>query len=269
MPRSLEFSNLSQNICVLSLTGMILAPALLWAWVFYHSQRYKHTHLSLLLVLFIGGFVSGMVALVLNHLVEKYTVFWPGAQQPVEEILGLVLPVYSVGFWWMVGVNEEFAKLVLLLLVVYPSKHLEELFDGILYVAVIALGFATVENWFYLEQYGISVIVPRSVITLPAHAFMSVPMGLFVAKSRIILEQKRNERNAYFIPMLWILVGWLYSTVLHGTFDLLLSLNFVYVSYALVILMGLQCAWFGRRALNNSKLSPLQVRQEVIGQDLH
>ena len=50
----------------------------------------------------------------------------------------------------MVGVNEELAKLVILLLLVYPSRHLEEAFDGILNVAFNALAFATIETWFYL-----------------------------------------------------------------------------------------------------------------------
>ena len=254
---------------MLSLTGLILSPALIWAWVFYHSQRYKNSHFPLLLFLFVGGFLSGFLALILNHSVEKYTVFWPGAQLPVVEILGLIVPVYSAGFWWLVGVNEEFAKLLVLLVVIYPSNHLEEAFDGIMYMAVISLGFATVENWFYFQQYGISVVVSRSVITLPAHAFMSVPMGFFVAKSRIILQQKRDESNTSFIPILFILLGWQYSTVLHGSYDLLLSLNFEFASYALVVLMGLQCIWFGMRTLNQSKLSPFKEPEEVIGQDLH
>ena len=42
-----------------STDGLILAPAMLWGWVFYHSHRYKQTRLLLLLLLFAGGFLSG------------------------------------------------------------------------------------------------------------------------------------------------------------------------------------------------------------------
>ena len=56
-----------------STAGLILAPAMLWGWVFYHSHRYKQTRLLLLLLLFAGGFLSGLLALVLNHSIEKYT----------------------------------------------------------------------------------------------------------------------------------------------------------------------------------------------------
>ena len=45
-----------------STAGLILAPAMLWGWVFYHSHRYKQTRLLLLLVLFAGGFLSGLLA---------------------------------------------------------------------------------------------------------------------------------------------------------------------------------------------------------------
>ena len=65
-----------------STAGLILAPAMLWGWVFYHSHRYKQTRLLLLLLLFAGGFLSGLLALVLNHSIEKYTAFWPGARFP-------------------------------------------------------------------------------------------------------------------------------------------------------------------------------------------
>ena len=241
---------------MLSTAGLILAPALLWVWVFYHSHRYKQTRLMLLLLLFAGGFISGLMALVLNHSTEKYTAFWPGARFPVTEILGQSIPLFSAGFWMMVGVNEELAKLLILLLVVYPSRHLEEPFDGILYAAVIALGFATIENWFYLEQYGVPVIVSRSIVTLPAHAFMSVPMGFLVAKSKIHLQKHQNDPQAYYIPMLWILSGWFYSTLLHGSYDLMLSLNREYLAYGLVLLMALQTGWLGKGALKRSKLLP-------------
>ena len=247
---------------MISLAGLILSPALLWGWIFYHSHRYKQSHLPLLALLFLGGFGAGMLALVLNHSVEKYTVFWPGAQQPIEEILGLAIAVHSAGFWLMVGVNEECAKLAVLLLAVYPSRHLEEPFDGILYAAVIALGFATVENAVYLEQYGTTVVISRSLITLPAHAFMSVPLGYFTAKSKLSLMGRGKTPNAYHVPMLLILAGWCYSAMLHGFYDLFLALNLDHFSYALVVLMMLQGIWFGKKSLKQSKLAPFQAGKD-------
>ena len=80
-----------------STAGLILAPAMLWGWVFYHSHRYKQTRLLLLLLLFAGGFLSGLLALVLNHSIEKYPAFWPGARFPYSEIMGQTVHYYSAG----------------------------------------------------------------------------------------------------------------------------------------------------------------------------
>ena len=48
------------------------------------------------------------------------------------------------------------------------------------------------------------------------------------------------------------------SALLHGGYDLLLSLNLEYYAYGLVLMMGLQTALLGREALKRSKLIPKQ-----------
>ena len=104
--------------------GIVLVPGILWGWVFYHAQRYKKVYLPLLLVLFVGGMSCGLLALILNHAVEKYTLFWPDASFPQIELFGKSIPLLGSGFWFLVGFNEEFSKLLVLLAVVYPSRHL-------------------------------------------------------------------------------------------------------------------------------------------------
>ena len=162
---------------MLSTAGLLIAPGLMWGWLFYRLHRYQRASLRRLAALFVGGMCCGLIALLLNHSVEKYTLFWPGAE---ETFLWMDRdwPLYKAGFWMLVGFNEETAKLLVLLLLSFPTRHLREPFDGILHGAVVALGFATLENGFYLQQYGVGVVATRAVVTLPAHAFMSVPLGL-------------------------------------------------------------------------------------------
>ena len=210
---------------MLPIVGIVLVPGILWCWVFYHAQRYKKVYLPLLLVLFVGGMACGLLALVLNHAVEKYTLFWPDAAIPQIELFGKSIPLLGSGFWFLVGFNEEFSKLLVLLAVVYPSRHLEEPFDGILYAAIVSVGFATMENFYYLDQFGVAVVTTRTVITIPAHAFMSVPMGYFVAKSRLQLDKSKVRSNRYYLPMITVLQGWLISAFLHGFYDFLLSMK--------------------------------------------
>ncbi len=239
---------------MLPLIGLVLIPGILWGWSFYHAQRYKKIYLPLLFKLFIGGMACGFIALVLNHSIEKYTVFWSDSEFPQLIFLGQKISLYASGFWFMVGVNEEFAKLLVILAVVYPSKHLKETFDGILYMAIIALGFATIENVFYLNQYGLAVVITRTLITLPAHAFMSVPMGYFVAKSRIHLDNDPTSTSRYHQPMILILKGWMISVLLHAGYDFLLSQQLNRAAYTLIFLMGTLTLWLVRLSLHENRL---------------
>ena len=177
------------------------------------------------------------MALVLNHAVEKYTLFWPDSLWPQIIVFGKSIPLLSSGFWFFVGLNEEFAKLIVLLAVVYPSRHLKEVFDGILYVAVVSVGFATLENFYYLDQYGVAVVAARTIITIPAHAFMSVPMGYYVAKSRMLLEVSDETKFSFYLPMLTIIQGWFISAFLHGLYDFFHSLKMERSAYLQIMVM--------------------------------
>ena len=242
---------------MLPIIGIVFVPGILWGWVFYHAQRYKKVYLSLLLILFIGGMGSGLLALVLNHVVEKYTLFWPDALWPQIIVFGKSIPLLSSGFWFFVGFNEEFAKLIVLLAVVYPSRHLKEVFDGILYVAVVSVGFATLENFYYLDQYGVAVVTVRTVITIPAHAFMSVPMVYYVAKSRMLLELSDETKFSFYLPMLTIIQGWFISAFLHGLYDFFHSLKMERTAYLQIMVMGGISIWLCRVALRASRRQSL------------
>jgi RsiW-degrading membrane proteinase PrsW (M82 family) len=235
---------------------MAFAPAILWGWAYYHSNRYKRSNLKALALLYGGGMSCGLIALLLNHMVEKYTIFWPGAPEVWWAGVEASLPLASSGFWLMVGVNEEFAKMLVLLLGVYTFREPREPFDGLLFAAVIALGFATIENLFYLNQYGPGVLVTRSVVTVPAHAFMSAPMGYIVVRSRMIWEAEARSPQAAHRAMLVLLGGWLVSASLHGAYDLWLSLGYEWGGYLQIVLMGLLSVWLGRRALKESPFRP-------------
>ena len=238
---------------MLPVLGIVLVPGILWGWFFYNLHRYKKVHMPLLLILFLAGMGSGFFALVLNHIIEKYTLFWPGAIGTNFDILGKNIPIFSSVFWFFVGINEEFAKFIVLMVFVFPSRHLGEKFDGILFSVIIALGFAVMENFYYLDHYGITVVIMRTIITVPAHAFMSVPMGYFVAKSRLEINSKRESKFGLIITCMFLLFGWAFSSFLHGLYDFLLSLNMEKIAYLFIFLMGLISFYFCKIALKESK----------------
>jgi len=238
---------------MLPIVGIILVPGILWGWLFFNFQRYKRFHMSLLLILFLAGMGSGFIALILNHAIEKYTLFWPEAMDKNFIFLGKQIPILSSAFWFLVGMNEEFAKFLILLCFVFPNRHLENPFDGILSAVVVSVGFATMENFYYLDQYGIAVVVIRTFITVPAHAFMSVPMGYFVARSRLKLDLTKKTSIRNFSPTILLFQGWFFSSFLHGLYDFFLSMKMESEAYLQIVLMGGFSFLLSMRAIRSSK----------------
>ena len=60
--------------------AIAMSPAIAMVWFFYARNAYRPESKYLIAVLFVLGGASTMAALGLNHLVEKYTLLWPGAQ---------------------------------------------------------------------------------------------------------------------------------------------------------------------------------------------
>ncbi|NIP74382.1 MAG: PrsW family intramembrane metalloprotease, partial [Gammaproteobacteria bacterium] len=142
-------------------------------------------------------------------------------------------------FWVLgIGLNEEFAKMLMLLLVLYPRRDFSAPYQGLLGGATVALGFAAVENLFYLERYGTVTLLTRSVLTVPAHAFFTAPLGAAMAFS------KRAEGLAG--KYLWLVGGLAYAVLAHGVYDIWLSFNSPWLSrmvYVHVVVLGLLVLW--------------------------
>ena len=231
----------------LPITAMVVAPGLAWIWALLHWNRNQRPQFRLLLRLFLGGNLCGLLALLLNHLVEKYTRFWPGAPADFG-ILGWDWSLSRSGFWLLIGANEEFAKLVVLLLLSYVFGRLRNPAEGMVQAGAVALGFATIENAFYLDQYGPAVLITRTIITLPAHAFMSMPMGYLLGKSALRLYREDGAVPDQYREMWSVLGAWLVAFLLHGTYDLWLSLNHEVLAYAQIGGMALLSLWLLRRS---------------------
>lgn len=67
---------------MLSIAGLLIAPGLMWGWLFYRLHRYQRASLRRLAALFVGGMCCGLIALLLNHSVEKYTLFGLEPRKP-------------------------------------------------------------------------------------------------------------------------------------------------------------------------------------------
>ena len=209
------------------LIAIAMAPALALVWVLYARSQYRPEDKRLVAWLFVLGGAATMAALVLNHSLEKYTDLYPESPLMLNRFL----------FWVVgIGLNEEFAKMAVLLAVLYPRKDFVTGYQGLLGAATVALGFAAVENLIYLERYGTATLLLRSALTVPAHAGFSIPMGVLAARAK----RAQSPQETYK----WLAAGLMISIGLHGTYDWWLSMNhpvwsnLAYVQLVLTIWLG-------------------------------
>ena len=94
----------------------------------------------------------------------------------------------------------------------YPGFNYR--FDGIVYGASSAVGFAVYENINYVARYGLETAVVRAFTAIPLHVFCGVFMGVFYSYSKkaSILGKKGASAG-------YTLLALLVPMLIHGTYD--------------------------------------------------
>jgi len=117
------------------------------------------------------------------------------------------------------GFPEELAKLLFLWLFLRRNLFFDEWVDGIVYAASLGLGFAALENIFYLfdnlDEW-LTVGILRAFMSIPAHFFFGVTMGYFFSRACFgdYAKHRWNSALALLCPV-----------VLHTLYDFPLMLS--------------------------------------------
>ena len=147
---------------------------------------------------------------------------------------------------------EEVLKFTVLYSLVYKMKDFNEPIDGIVYGVSVSLGFATLENIYYVyflsDYFGTTsqgLAILRSFSAIPAHAIFGATMGYFFMKYSFIQKQN-NLALCLTVPIL-----------LHGIY------NFFASSYFIISLITVIISWIVLlRAFSRLKKSQSQKRRE-------
>ena len=131
-------------------------------------------------------------------------------------------------------------------------KDFNEPMDGIVYGVCASLGFATLENFYYvylLADYfntsSMSLAIVRAFSAVPAHAVFGLFMGYFFMKYSFI-KKGDNLLLAFIVPF-----------VLHGSYNFFIYTTPV-VGFAVIII-----AWIiGLRMFSRLKKSQKKKRRE-------
>jgi RsiW-degrading membrane proteinase PrsW (M82 family) len=201
---------------------VLIAVALSW---FFLSQDKGEKEPVLALWIALGfGLLGGIAAGLIEYLIIP-TKALQGSNNPLTYVL-----IASLG----VGIIEEACKFIPLSLFIYGKKYFNEHTDGIIYFALVGLGFGIPENILYTISFGTHVGIVRIVLTPLFHAATTGMVGYFLIKSKI-------DHQPMYKPILALL----FAMLLHGLYDFgLVSGSLLFVVLSLMITVGITASLF-------------------------
>ena len=133
----------------------------------------------------------------------------------------------------MIGVAlfEEGFKFIFLRFYNYNKEDFNEPYDGIFYAVIVSMGFAMVENIFYVignQGNEISIAIIRCFTAIPMHATCGVVMGYYMGKNKI--DSRNNFVN--------LSVGLIIAIIIHGLYDYFLFAGYGLLFSLLVLILA-------------------------------
>ncbi len=196
-----------------------VAPAILLLIIFYKVDRYNKEPLKLLLFLYFMGMVSVIPVLIVETILSALNIF----RFFDTDLMNLYDAMVVAGF------TEELFKFGFVLLFAFRRKEFDEYLDGIIYCVFVSLGFATIENIFYVIEGSYSVAIMRAVLSVPAHMLFGVTMGYYLSFSKFSLAQVNKTK--------YMLLALIVPIFIHGFYDYILMSRYQFLIILLVPFM--------------------------------
>ncbi len=174
-------------------------PALLWLWWYLRQDRNQPEPKKFLWQVFLLGALITIPTLFLEFTVD---LFLPFASAPLGS-------VSIIGALFVVAPIEETAKFLGVWAGVYRNRVFNERLDGVIYMIVVALGFATVENILVVLREGAAIVPLRFITATLLHVLASGIVGYFLG-----LAKFAKRRGGWLI-----LAGLSIGIALHGLYD--------------------------------------------------
>lgn len=210
-----------------------IIPPLFLLWKVYQSDKIEKEPPKLLVSVFVLGMISTIPAGILETLGSIIlTAVLP------EELLSspLGMRIYNLLFYFIVvGGAEELVKYLAMKIPTWRNRAFNYVFDGVIYGATAALGFAALENILYVLDTGLVTAGVRAWTAIPLHCIAGIFMGHYygIAKAaeRWGDRRARNRllRRSILIPML-----------IHGAYDFIATdesaiLSILFFVYILIV----------------------------------
>jgi len=177
----------------------ILPVSLIGVYIYNKDKNKEPTNLIIKLLL--GGVSSAIITIITSAILG---IFLNIFNTEYTELSGLKLIIYSFA---CIALIEEISKWIMLYIIAYNTKEYDESYDMLLYGAFTGLGFACIENIFYVLLYGLSTAVTRAFTAVPMHTILGIMMGYYLDKFKTTKITK-NKILSITIP-----------TLIHGAYD--------------------------------------------------
>ncbi|MFC1888001.1 PrsW family intramembrane metalloprotease [Candidatus Cloacimonadota bacterium] len=206
------------------------APGIYWLLYFYKRDKLEpEPRKQIIIAYFAGIFIAIVIMLV---------------QLPIRSS-------FFVSAVLIAPVIEELGKFLMVRTTVYKNKAFNEPMDGIVYASAVALGFASIENGFYLlKAVNVSkdllsnVLLTRSLLSVPGHALFSSNWGIALGEHKFFGKRSGS-----------VVKGLLLAILLHGLFNYLCFIRY-YSAIGLLILLAIMWYLINRKIKRALKESP-------------
>ena len=199
----------------------IIAPALFWTGYFYYKDRFQPEPVIKLGVSYIYGILTAAACVQFFRILLLIKI--PDDPIFLLEKSRILFLLYSI---FITGIVEELFKFLPFLIVALHFKDFDEITDGVIYSSIIALGFASYENFYYLRFLEGFALFGRAFASPLSHTIFASIWGYLAGKAK--MEGKPLLKPA--------LIGLALAALCHGLFNFLTTSPVLRIGAALLIL---------------------------------
>jgi RsiW-degrading membrane proteinase PrsW (M82 family) len=185
-------------------------PVIFWAVYHYHKDRHLPEPLGHLFLAFGLGMLAAGLSQVLYIGLEPL-----GLRFDAGALADTSVAAFFAYAMLAIGPIEEVSKLLLFVMVILRLKEFDEPLDGIIYASFIGLGYATVENWQYLDYLTPTEAYARGFASPVIHILFASIWGHWIGCAFL-------ERRSIVVAAV---IGFAIAASLHGLYDFVVILN--------------------------------------------
>lgn len=185
---------------LLVLAASLIPTIILACFILYTDKKNKEPIKNIIICL-LSGILTTALASYLEGIAAKF-------------ITNEVLLTY---IWALI---EELSKIAIFFMFIFDNKYYDEIYDSIVYMTLIALSFAGVENIMYAfsestVSNSIGLALMRDFTTIPLHVICGVIIAYYLSLGNFSKDKNKKVKNFFSAVVI--------ASLVHGTFNLLMT----------------------------------------------